>query len=29
MVYVLSGKELGDEDGYGRVFDGEHRPLIK
>ncbi len=29
MVYFLRGKELGDEDAYGRVFDGEHRPLVK
>ena len=29
MVYFLRGKELGDEDAYGRVFDDEHRPLVK
>ena len=29
MVYFLRGKELGDEDAYGRVFDGEYRPLVK
>ena len=29
MVYYLRGKELGDEDAYDRVFDGEHRPLVK
>ena len=29
MVYFLCGKELGDEDAYNRVFDGEHRPLVK
>ncbi len=29
MVYFLRDKELGDEDAYGRVFDGEHRPLVK
>ena len=29
MVYFLSGKKLGDEDAYGRAFDGEYRPLIK
>ena len=29
MVYFLRNKELGDEDAYGRVFDGEHRPLVK
>ena len=29
MVYYLRGKELGNEDAYDRVFDGEHRPLVK
>ena len=29
MVYFLRGKELGSEDAYGRVFDGEHRDLVK
>ena len=29
MVYHLRGKELGDEDVYDRVFDGEHRHLVK
>ena len=29
MVYFLRGKELGDEDAYGRVFDGEHRAVVK
>ena len=29
MVYYLRGKELGDEDAYDRVFDGEHRPSSK
>ena len=29
MVYFLCSKELGDEDAYSRVFDGEHRPLVK
>ncbi|MDC0337851.1 hypothetical protein OAN95_06505 [Alphaproteobacteria bacterium] len=29
MVYMLRDKELGSEDAYGRVFDGEHRDLVK
>ena len=29
MVYILREKELGSEDAYGRVFDGEHRDLVK
>ena len=29
MVYFLRDKELGDEDAYDRVFDGEHRSLVK
>ena len=29
MVYFLRGKELGGEDAYSRVFDGEHRGLVK
>ena len=29
MVYFLRGKEVGEEDAYNRVFDGEHRPLVK
>ena len=29
MVYFLRGKELGSEDAYSRVFDGEHRDLVK
>ena len=29
MVYFLRDEELGDEDAYDRVFDGEHRPLVK
>ena len=29
MVYMLREKELGSEDAYGRVFDGEHRDLVK
>ncbi|MDC1382390.1 hypothetical protein N8500_02785 [Candidatus Puniceispirillum sp.] len=29
MVYILRSKELGSEDAYGRVFDGEHRDLVK
>ena len=29
MAYYLRGVELGSEDAYSRVFDGEHRPLVK
>ena len=29
MAYYLRGAELGSEDAYGRVFDEEHRPLVK
>tara|TARA_B100001093_G_scaffold464767_1_gene481907 strand:+ start:1751 stop:3097 length:1347 start_codon:yes stop_codon:yes gene_type:complete len=29
MAYYLRGAALGREDAYGRVFDGEHRPLVK
>ena len=29
MAYYLRGADLGSEDAYGRVFDGEHRPLVK
>lgn len=29
MVYFLRGKTLGSEDAYSRVFDGEHRDLVK
>ena len=29
MVYILREKELGSEDAYDRVFDGEHRDLVK
>jgi hypothetical protein len=29
MAYYLRGTELGSEDAYSRVFDGEHRPLVK
>ena len=29
MVYILREKELGSEDAYSRVFDGEHRDLVK
>ena len=29
MAYYLRGAELGSEDAYSRVFDGEHRPLVK
>ena len=29
MVYFLRDKELGNEDAYGRVFDCDHRDLVK
>ena len=29
MVYFLKGKKMGDEDAYDRVFDGEHRDIVK
>jgi len=29
MVYFLRGKKMGDEDAYDRVFDGEHRDIVK
>ena len=29
MAYFSHGKELGSEDAYGRVFDGNHRDLVK
>ena len=29
MVYMLRDKKLGSEDAYSRVFDGEHRDLVK
>ena len=29
MVYFLKGEKLGDEDAYDRVFDGEHRGIVK
>jgi hypothetical protein len=29
MVYFLRDKTLGSEDAYSRVFDGEHRDLVK
>jgi len=29
MVYFRKGAKMGDEDAYGRVFDGEHRDLVK
>ena len=29
MVYFLRGKAIGSEDAYSRVFDGEHRDLVK
>ena len=29
MAYYLRSAELGSEDAYSRVFDGEHRPLVK
>ena len=29
MIYFLRDKELGSEDAYDRVLDGEHRDLVK
>ena len=29
MVYFLRDKKMGNEDAYGRVFDGEHRDIVK
>jgi hypothetical protein len=29
MVYFLRGAKMGDEDAYDRVFDGEHRSIVK
>ncbi len=29
MVYFLKGAKMGDEDAYDRVFDGEHRDIVK
>ena len=29
MAYYLRGADIGSEDAYSRVFDGEHRPLVK
>ncbi len=29
MVYFLREKKMGDEDAYDRVFDGEHRDIVK
>ena len=29
MVYFRKRAKMGDEDAYGRVFDGEHRDLVK
>ena len=29
MVYFRKGAKMGDEVAYGRVFDGEHRDLVK
>ena len=29
MVYFLRGKKMGSEDAYDRVFDGEHRDIVK
>ena len=29
MVYFLRGAKVGDEDAYDRVFDGEHRSIVK
>ena len=29
MLYFTNSKELGSEDAYGRVLDGEHRDIVK
>ena len=29
MAYFLRGAKMGDEDAYDRVFDGEHRDIVK
>jgi hypothetical protein len=29
MVYFLRGAKMGDEDAYDRVFDGNHRDIVK
>jgi hypothetical protein len=29
MLYFTNNKELGSEDAYGRVLDGEHRDIVK
>ena len=29
MIYFAYNKELGSDDAYGRVFDGEHRDIVK
>ena len=29
MVYFLRGEKMGSEDAYDRVFDGEHRDIVK
>ena len=29
MIYFNSGKDMGSEDAYDRVFDGEHRDIVK
>ncbi len=29
MAYYLRGADIGSEDAYSRVFDGDHRPLVK
>ena len=29
MVYFLVDKDMGKEDAYGRVFDGDHRDIVK
>ena len=29
MVYFLRGAKMGEEDAYDRVFDGEHRDIVK
>ena len=29
MIYFNAGKDMGSEDAYDRVFDGEHRDIVK
>ena len=29
ILYYLKGEKMRDENAYGRVFDGEHRGIVK